>query len=226
MPRVSTLQHGLAKCSCLMVLLSMFGCAYGDLARHWVGALNTGMKVHRANADPIGVPMHFIHGVCSDDPLVEASIWLTDVTLDELATGAVADGQVLHIELMFRPRPGYTPLDSTATNISIRYIIMSRGEVGIYEGGGFGYPIGSVEGGSMSLRIEGASLTLGDHTDGFIDLLSPAKLSGTFNGARDDTIAAAIREGVNQTVSMALAKRTYVRRNSATVEHIAQRSGR
>ena len=109
----------MAKLTCMAVMLTMMGCAYGDHARHWVGAIQTGMRVQRANADPIAVPMHFRHTVCSEDPLVEASIWLTDLTLDELATGAVADGQALHIELMFRPRPGYTPLDSTATNTSI-----------------------------------------------------------------------------------------------------------
>ena len=208
----------MAKLTCMAVMLTMMGCAYGDHARHWVGAIQTGMRVQRANADPIAVPMHFRHTVCSEDPLVEASIWLTDLTLDELATGAVADGQALHIELMFRPRPGYTPLDSTATNISIRYIIMSRGEVGVYEGGGFGYPIGSVANGSMSLRIEGASLTLGDHTKGFIDLLTPAILSGTFNGPRDDATAAAIRKGVDETVSLAFARRTYVHNNAAFQE--------
>ena len=198
----------------LPVLLASMGCAYGDHVRHWVGALNTGIAVHRANADPISVPMRFTHGVCAQDPLVEASIWLTDVSLDALTQGAVTDGQALHIELLFRPRPGYTPLDPTATNIVIRYIIMSRGEVGVYEGGGFGYPIGSVDDGSMSLRIEDASLTLGAHTDGFVDLLSPASLSGTFHGPRDDAIAAKIREGVDQTVSLALSKRTYVRSDS------------
>jgi len=211
-------QHALSRLTCIAVLLSMMGCAYGDHARHWVGALNTGMRVQRANAAPIGVPMHFRHTVCCEDPLVEASIWLTDLTLDELATGAVTDGQVLHIELMFRPRPGYTPLDSTATNISIRYVIMSRGEVGVYEGGGYGYPIGSIADGSMSLRIEGASLTLGDHTNGFIDLLTPAVLSGTFNGPRDDATAATIRNGADETVSLALARRTYVHNSTASPE--------
>lgn len=199
-----------------MALLPLLvGCAYGDHARHWVGALHTGMHVHRANAEPLRVPMDFSRGVCSADPRVEASIWLTDMAPDELADGTVRDGQALHIEVLFTPRPGYTPLDPTATNVAIRYIILSRGEVGIYEGGGYGYPIGSIESGSMSLRVEGATLRLGAHTSGFVDLLTPAQLSGTFNGPRDDAMGDAIRNGLDQAVSAALGRQTYVRLEGA-----------
>ncbi|MCH2137082.1 MAG: hypothetical protein MK101_10975 [Phycisphaerales bacterium] len=208
-----------------LTALLLSGCAYSDHARHWVGALHTGMQVNRANAEPLTVPMHFSTGVCSADPRVEASIWLTDLSEATLAQappekgaplenshsqGTLRDGQAMHVELLFSPRPGYTPLDSTATNIAIRYIIFSRGEVGIYEGGGYGYPIGSIESGSMSLRIENATLSLGAHTSGFVDLLTPATLSGTFNGPRDDAKAELIRDGLDQAVSAALGRQTYV----------------
>ena len=160
--------------------------------------------------------LRFSTGVCMQDPLVESSIWMTDLSLDALASGKVQDGIILHVELLFRPRPGYTPLDSTATNLAIRYIVLSRGEVGIYEGGGYGYPVGSLDAGSMSLNIQNASLSLGARTAGFIDLLTPAVLSGTFNGPRNDTIGGSIRDGADVLVSAALGRRTYVRHDTNT----------
>jgi hypothetical protein len=191
--------------------LSAVGCAYSTHARHWLGAMQTGLQVHRVAPDPATMKLRFHTGVCMSDPLVETSIWMTDLPLDALAAGDVKDGLILHVELLFRPRPGYTPLDATATNLAIRYIVLSRGEVGIYQGGGYGYPVGSLEGGSMSLNIQNASLSLGDHTAGFVDLLTPAVLSGTFNGPRNEAIGATIRDGADVLVSAALGRRTYVR---------------
>ena len=143
-----------------------------------MGAGGAGVRVSRVGPEGTTVQWRSSTSVAMADPLVDASFWMTDMDLDELAAGTVQNGQLLHVELLFSPRPGYTPLDPTSTNLSIRYIVVSRGEVGVYEGGGFGYPIGSIDDPSMRVGIERASLTLGPHTSGFLDLLTPATLAG------------------------------------------------
>ena len=90
--------------------------------------------------------------------------------------------------------------------------MISDGEFGIYEGGGFGYPLGTPEDSSMVLNIESATLQLAKSTSGFVDLLSPAVLSGTFNGACDKNTATLVRDATSQLVTNAFDQTMYVQR--------------
>lgn len=196
----------------LLVLVPLGGCSYVHTAYSWVGGINTGMTVESVSIEPVHIATNFTTAVCSTDPYVEGSIWLTDIPVPQLAEGKVESGQVLHIELLWTPRPGYTPIDFEATNISVRLILISNGEYGIYEGGGFGFPLGTPESSSMVLEIDGVTLQLTDSTDGFVDLLSPAELSGTFNGPCDTGLATLLREATSQLVTNAFDRTMYVRR--------------
>ncbi len=200
-----------------MVLLAVMlgavvgGCSYVHTAYSWVGGITTGMRVESISANPVHLASNFDVAVCSTDPYVEGSIWLTDVPVSDLAAGSVETGQILHIELLWTPRPGYTPIDFEATNLSVRYILISNGEYGVYEGGGFGYPLGTPESSSMILDVEGVTLQLAEATDGFIDLLSPAELAGTFNGECDLELAVLIRDATAQLVTDAFGRTMFVR---------------
>ena len=186
------------------------GCTYVDVTRHWVGGFATGADVVQVAEKPRYMPMSFATAVCGEDPYVDTSVWMTDLTNEQLESGELPDGQIMHVELLFTPRPGWTPIDSTATNLAIRYILITDGQVGIYEGGGFGYPIGSGRSSSMTLRIEGASMQLSRSTVGFVDLLTPAELSGTFSGPCNTAEVERVRNIINQHMTNTFGQVMYV----------------
>lgn len=204
------LSHVASALLATVCLLAAQGCGLSLPLQDFFGGSTTSMRIARVGANPLQMDLRFTTAVALQDPLVETSIWLTDIPLDALRDGSVQDGQILHVELLFRPRPGYTPLDSTATNLAIRYIVCSRGEVGIYQGGGFGSPQGTLEDKTMRISIQSASMSLGAHTKGFLDLLTPATLSGTFHGPRDDVVGVAIRNGADALVSSAFGRGMWV----------------
>lgn len=97
--------------------------------------------------------------------------------------------QVLTIRMFWKPRPGRTPIDHTATNASIHYVIFAgedREEVGIYSGAGFVYP--NSQPGRKTLRagVWQANLRLADASDGFADLLGQSVLKGRFTAQLDE----------------------------------------
>ena len=196
----------------LLVLCLLTGCSYVNTTYQWMGGFATGMDVSSVSVDPVHVSTEYTTAVCAVDTSVEGALWLTDIPIADLVAGTVDSGQILHIELLWLPRPGYPPIDYEATNISIRYIVISDGEYGIYEGGGFGYPLGTPEDSSMVLNIESATLQLAKSTSGFVDLLSPAVLSGTFNGPCDRNTAILVRDATSQLVTNAFDKTMYVQR--------------
>jgi hypothetical protein len=73
------------------------------------------------------------------------------------------------------------------------YYIISDGVVGIYEGGGFCWPSGDLDNG-LSLFIEDANLSINKSRNAnFIDLLSPASMSGRVTSVPDRTTARQIK---------------------------------
>ncbi len=147
---------------------------------------------------------------CLSDPYVDSSLWLSDLSPNEVESGEIRNGQILHIEMLFPPRPGETPIDPSATNLSLRYIVISDGEVGIYEGGGFGYPVGTHQDASMSLRVEPSGLVLAHSTEGFVDLLSPAVIQAVFSGSCDQISGTRFSDGVDQYITNVFGRTMYV----------------
>ena len=134
----------------------------------------------------------------------ETSFFLTDIPMDDLLAGNVTTGMVVHINLLWEPTAGKTPMDSSATNVTVRYIVFADGEMGIYGGAGFAMPKGEPGKGSMSLSLRDASITLLDRTDGFVDLLSPARLTGKITAEFDERRSRQMAYAVNQLVTNAL----------------------
>ncbi|MCP4758196.1 MAG: hypothetical protein GY894_09050 [Planctomycetes bacterium] len=198
--------------SVLSVTAAMLSsCAYLDYARHWAGDFVASCDVRRIGGNAGHLSMPVATKLCTSDPFVHTSLWMSDLKFSELASGEIDSGQILHVEMLFPPMPGETPIDSDATNLSIRYILISNGEVGIYEGGGFGYPIGGHESGNMSLRVEPSGLVLTEATEGFVDLLSPARLTAVFTGICNDSQGHRFADGVDQFVTNAFGRTMYVR---------------
>jgi len=123
---------------------------------------------------------------------------------DNAATFVLLDGppdsprQAAVVELFWRPRSGLTPLDPEATNMTVTYLIFAqrekeigrdggdRGELGVYAGAGFLRPRGKLGGRDLVAGVWDASLRLETRSEGFVDLLGLATMTGSFTAVRDD----------------------------------------
>lgn len=133
-----------------------------------------------------------------------AAIVLTDIDPSTLESDDAVSGQVLHVGFLWNPLPGRTAIDPTSTNVSLRLLVLTAGEAGLYGGGGFASVSGSPEEGSMSLEIEGSDLRLIARTKGFVDRLTPGELLGDFSVERNEAQARRMRRAATQRVTNAL----------------------
>ncbi len=134
----------------------------------------------------------------------ETSFFITDIPLDDLLAGEITTGMVVHVNLLWQPAAGKTPMDTSATNVTIRFIVFTDGQMGLYGGAGFALPKGELGKGPMSLELRDASITLLDATDGFVDLLSPGRLTGKITAGLDEQRSRQMAYAVNQLVTHAL----------------------
>ena len=145
----------------------------------------------------------------------QVSFYASDIPAEQLASGGPLSGQVVNIQLLWDPKPGMTPMEPTTTNVSIRLVVFAEGEVGLYGGGGFAWPRGKPEDGSMGLLLTGSNLSLVARTKGFVDLLSPAEMLGTVTATLDDARSRAVRRAASQAVTDALGQVKWVARPSS-----------
>lgn len=125
-----------------------------------------------------------------------ADIYLTDLPDAQLtaffeknADWSQISGTIVHIHLFLDPKPGKTPIEPTAANASIRYAIISNGQIGIYDGAGFMLPGRKPGKDSLNGSFKAAPLRLTRASDGFADLLTPARLDLSFDAKLDERAA-------------------------------------
>lgn len=144
----------------------------------------------------------------------EDSFWFADVSLEALLDHErgtpLKNAMFVHAQLLWYPKPGMTPLDSTATNLTLRVVIVSEGELGIYGGAGFARPKGDPAVGPMTLAVEGGTLTLLEKTEGFHDLLSPVGFESTLTAPLAPEVANRWRRTVSQFATNALGRSIWV----------------
>ena len=144
----------------------------------------------------------------------EDSFWFSDVPLAALLahneSTPLKDAVFLHAQLIWLPKPGLTPLDPSATNLVLRIVIVSDGEVGLYGGAGFARIDGKPGEERVEIEVEGGTLTLLERTKGFNDLLSPAGFSGTFAADFAPEDAARWRRALSQFATNAFGKSMWV----------------
>lgn len=127
-----------------------------------------------------------------------ADVYLTDLsdeTLDLLARGEAGrevSGTLVHVHIFLNPKPGKTPIESTAASATIRTVILARGQIGVYDGAGFMLPGRSLKKGSASGSVSNAQTRLTRSTGGFEDLLGAASLDLTFGTRGDEAQATRI----------------------------------
>ncbi len=126
-----------------------------------------------------------------------ADVFLTDLSRDDLDAGVdirTITGQITHIRLFLVPRPGSTPIESTASTMTLRHAVLARGEMGVFAGGGFMDPDTDLGSGEFRSGVSGATLTLSGATPGFADRLGASRLSGTIVAPRDAALAHLIEQ--------------------------------
>ncbi len=118
-----------------------------------------------------------------------------NVTLVLLDGPADKPVQAVVIRMFWKPRPGRTPIDATATNATIRYTIFTGPDdqdAGIYSGAGFVYPIDEPGFETFTADVWQATLQLTDRSAGFKDLLGQALLEGRLTATRDDAVVSRV----------------------------------
>ena len=180
----------------LLGLIGVAGCASGRVS----GSL----RAESLGDDRVYLDGVYETAVYTDVNSTEISFFVTDIPMDDLLAGNITTGMVVHVNLLWAPTAGKTPMDSSATNVTVRYIVFADGEMGIYGGAGFAIPKGEPGKGSMSLALRDASMTLLDSTSGFVDLLSPARLTGKITAGLDERRSRQMAYAVNQLVTNAL----------------------
>ena len=133
----------------------------------------------------------------------QSSFILSDVDFAQLESGAPVYGYVLHVNLLWVPKAGRTAVDPTATNTSIRLVVIAGNELGVYGGGGFAWPDGELGEPEFTLELVGSNMSLIACTPGFQDLMSPASLTGTLSATLDDAATRRMRRSASQYVTNA-----------------------
>lgn len=137
-----------------------------------------------------------------------AEVYLTDLPLERLRdskdTLADVSGNIVHLHLFLVPKAGDTPIDRTACNITMRHLVLagSPGEsgthmhthliAGLYSGGGFVLPSGTIGDDSIAGSITGSSHRLVKSSAMFNDALGSGAITGRFDATRDDEVSRAI----------------------------------
>src|SRR5262249_37656381 len=121
-----------------------------------------------------------------------ADVYMTDLPAEALEPGADLSttwGQILHMHLFVAPKPGYTPIEASACSIPVRHVVIARGEIGVYGGGGFLDP--ATDPGDRVLKgsIRGATCRLVAKTPAFVDRLGAAEFRADFQVPKDETQA-------------------------------------
>lgn len=116
-----------------------------------------------------------------------ADVYLTDLSDDELSAFFTDDpdwshitGTIVQVHLFLKPRPGRTPIEPTAATAAIRWIVITQGQIGVYDGAGFMIPGGNITKNSISGSIRKAPMRLTRATPGFSNPLITPEIDLSF----------------------------------------------
>jgi len=131
-----------------------------------------------------------------------ADIFLSDLPAEQIEgrlTNAASGyggspGVVIHIHMFLMPVAGRTPIEFTASNVSLTSIVMTGEAVGVYGGGGVCLPSTRVGASPFKATLRDATLRLVESDPGFDDRLGATEASGFVWARRDDHLATRIGE--------------------------------
>ncbi|MEM0983996.1 MAG: hypothetical protein AAGI17_08610 [Planctomycetota bacterium] len=168
------------------------------------GYLRTGI-IQRAEfastRTPATLKPDFETKVYTADDRNTADLYLTDIApavIEDRRALAAATGQILHVHMFLRPKPGSTPIEESAISVTVRYIVLVDGRAGVYSGGGFMLPAGEPNGGRFGGSIPEATLRLAGKTEGFDDLIEHGILKFRGRARRNDEVAEIIGRAMDR----------------------------
>jgi hypothetical protein len=121
-----------------------------------------------------------------------ADLLITDLTREQLDPGIPLDaleGNITHIHMFLYPRAGMTPIENTASTTTIRHVVLSRGAVGVYGGGGFLSPKGGTDDRFFGGRMREAPVVLTEATPDFHDPLGASSMSVDIRAPQDEALS-------------------------------------
>lgn len=124
--------------------------------------------------------------------LETADVYLTDLSDQDLDPGASLDevtGHFIHLHLFLVPRAGHTPIETGASSVTIRYIVLAKGAIGVYGGGGFLLPRGKPGDDTIGGSIRDATMKLIASNSHFRDPLGACSLGASFRAPLDESHA-------------------------------------
>lgn len=164
----------------LFVAMPLTGCTRAQLTAPVSGIGQSELAITSKSSPGVTLAGSFTDALYSFDGKHRATVLLYDGPIDNPT-------QAVTIRLFWKPRAGRTPIQSSATNATIHYIIFPGSEaVGIYAGAGFVFPTNKVGSSTLTASLWDASLSFADGTVTFEDLLGKAAMKGKFKARRND----------------------------------------
>lgn len=204
MRHFSAIRRGLAaprpvvRCASRLVMCVALACV-------WACAITAPEQLEVTGVGPVPRTLRASLGTGTySQELANTSFVLSDLSLDELGEGGELEGHLLHVNLLWIPKAGKTAVDPESTNTSIRLVIFSGREIGIYGGGGFAWPQGEPGDSEFGIDLVGSSLSLVASTRGFVDLLSPAQITGRLHSTLHEDQTRRMRRAASQVISNTL----------------------
>ncbi|MCA9256458.1 MAG: hypothetical protein KDA33_12510 [Phycisphaerales bacterium] len=116
----------------------------------------------------------------SDDAAAGPPIVANAPAVDREVPDEVYIAQFVIIDLMWRPEPGTTFVESTQTNAGLTYCLVRGGDTVRYDGAGFVYFQLDRDGTTMTGRVESATLYRSKATSDMVDILGPCRVTADF----------------------------------------------
>lgn len=200
--RTSISRRACAGAVCTLATLSLLPFAGCSTVKRWsgLGGHSSTLTIENTHDSREITPAFTTLAYLPVDPQT-AEVYLTDLPLDRLRDAKDSldglSGHILHIHLFLLPSAGSTPIDQTACNITLRHLIIAEGEdharaLGLYSGGGFLLPSGTIGDDRLGGSISGSSHRLAKASPRFSDPLGSGAITGHFDVERNDDVARAI----------------------------------
>lgn len=178
--------------------------AMGLVAGCGVMASPGAMRVTSRGQERAELPLTLPTRVYDSTDANTADFYLSDLPREVWMGGADASsmtGVMVHVHMFVAPKAGRTPIETTASSATVRVLVLSNGELGVYGGGGFFSKSGTAGQKTFGGGLREGTVKLIRATAGFDDRLGPAFFSGSINAERNPDEVAAMRRAFNYLAS-------------------------
>lgn len=181
--------------ACVTTLMQ--GCSGGGIGLSMFSGA-TGSTTIRSTVESTRLDASYQIAVYTYEDTNTADLYFTDLTpeqFDALLAGAKRSevapdgGQILHIHMFLTPKAGRTPIEFSASNVTLSHYVLAGDAIGVYGGGGFLLPsrvfTREPGGGRFGGRMSEATVRFLSATPGFKDRIESGVLDAKLNARLD-----------------------------------------